>query len=44
MFYYVLIGFYKWRKQLEWGLIIETPFCLLVSSLRERAGVEAEFL
>ena len=43
MFLFVFPCFFRWRKQLEWGLIIETPFCLLVSSLRERAGGEARF-
>ena len=52
MFLFVFPCFFRWRKQLEWGLIIETPFCLLADtysdviniglpSLRERAGGEA---
>jgi len=43
MFLFVFPCFFRWRKQLEWGLIIEKPFCLLVSSLRERAGGRPNF-
>ena len=28
MFLFVFPSFFRWRKQLEWGFIIETPFCL----------------
>ena len=34
MFLFVFPSFFRWRKQLEWGLIIETPFCLPAPSLR----------